>query len=192
LVSWCKKGPVMLRSSSIITEVRHNLRFINKSLPSHYNSLRFCKLFVPESPQGHSHISNHCATYRLNFNLNTMTSWSFCITQSSETDMSDLTCYLSQKMLYNDKWVWQEDVFVKQTNAWQMAQVCLSLCCGWPVTCRLLLVVLWNRLQSFLSFWQVFSPIMTGLMTTVPTGWPIICVCALLSRANFNSYFQRD
>ena len=76
---------------------------INKSLPSHYNSLCFCKLFVPESAQVHSHIPNHCATYWLNFNLNTMSSWSFCITQSSEADMSDLTRYLSQKMLCNDK-----------------------------------------------------------------------------------------
>lgn len=161
MVSWCKMGPIMLRSSSIITEVRQNLRCINKSLLSHYNSLCFCKLFLPESPQVHSHIPKHCATYWLNFNLNTTTSWSFCMSQSSEADMSDLTCYLSQNMLYNDKYDKKMSLWNKHlTNVWS----CLSLCCSWPVAGCLSLVVLWNRFQSLLSFWQVFSPIMTGLV----------------------------
>ena len=87
---------------------------IHHSPPSHYSSLCFCKFFVLESPYVNSRIPNNRTTDWLNFNLHIMSSIS-CITQLYEPDKAELTRYLGQKTLYNNKWLWQENVFAKQT-----------------------------------------------------------------------------
>jgi hypothetical protein len=85
LVSRCKKGPIMLRSSFSLKLDRTSC-YIHNCPPSHLNSFCFCKFFVSELPQVHSRPQNHWTTYWLNFHINTMSSLSFCITQSSERD----------------------------------------------------------------------------------------------------------
>jgi hypothetical protein len=158
LSSWCRKGLTMLRSSSSSLKLDGTCWYIHNSLPSHYNSLCFCKFFVPESPQVHSIIPNHWTTYWPNLTQNTMC-W---LPSASHIHLNWLVwaCWLPWS---KDTIQWQVTVTGKclccETNTCQTAEICLSLCFS-----RLSLV-LCNRLQSLLSFWLVFSPVMTGLAT---------------------------
>jgi hypothetical protein len=135
LVSWCKKGPPMLRSSASSLQFNRTCLYIHNSHPSHYNSLSNGKFFFPESPQVHSHIACHWTTYRLNINLNTISSLSALDSHLNLTSI-DLIPYLHQKTLYNDKWLWQENVLVKQRLVQQLQFTCHFVAVSWSlVTC---------------------------------------------------------
>jgi hypothetical protein len=53
-----------------------------------------------------------------------------------------------------------------ETNIYQMAQICRSLCFSLLAACCSSLLVLSNMLQSLLPFWLVFSPIKTELVAS--------------------------
>jgi hypothetical protein len=157
LSSWCRKGPTMLRSSSSSLKVDGTCRYIHNSHLTIIHSVsanslslnhhKFILLFLITGP--HTDLilpKTQCADYLLHHTF----IWIWLV----------WACWLPWS---KDTPQWQVTVTGKclccETDTCQMAKICLSLCFS-----RLSLV-LFNRLQSLLSFWLVFSPVMTGLAT---------------------------